>query len=1388
MHGKNKIERSIEMNNAGTLIGKRLQQMMSAIFHLVIAVALLTAIDTAHATVRQPNGEYQETMEDLSVKVLGGAVRVTRTWQADDLNKGEFRWYVNPNWADLTFRFDSIDGSVKQITRSGSQFTKTGSGVFVFDEIYFIKQTTSPAGWRWYDPQGNWITYEASGKITGYGDRNNIGVSFSRNGDGTLNQLKDQNNAVVLTYQYTGGQVTQISDNSGRRVSYQYSGNVLSQVTDALGYRWTYTYTGGLLTGKTDANGNRTAITYSGNRVVRISDPLGYETNYSYSYDHFKRVYTTVETSPTNVRTETRYDANGKVMYQQIGTRVVSQRVKDGSNVEIEIDERGLQTRTVYDTRRNPTQVTYPDGTTTSATYDAIYGNVTSRTDELGIQTQYAYDAKGNLTKLTEAVGYPEERITTYTYDSQGQRLTQTIKGLPIPEGTTPGPNATQYQDATTTWTYDANGNVASATDALGQTTAYTYDVMGNVQTRKDARGYTTRYEHNARGWLTSQTDALTHRTTVGYDKVGNRTSVTDALNNITTYAFNADDRLTSVTDALGGVSTQYYDNSGRLTKACDQSEVCIGYSYDGDGRLTTTTDGANNVTQQQYGDAVNGLKGLLATTVYPTYTMQYKYDARGRRTQTIKALPGTNGQADQQLITTNGYDAMGRAISVTDQMNHTKLTSYDALGRQTKTTDALAGVTNYAYDTRNNLLSVTDANNHAHHFVHDLVGRTSSEGRPMGETIQYAYDEVGNLTTRTSPKGDRRVYIYDGAGRRTREDHYPAGSNTTSQGVAYTYDERDQITGYIQIGDTQSSASYTYDANGQKKTETVSYGSGQAAFSKAIQYDYYPNGQKQFFTYPDNTVVTFGYTANHLLASVTTPGTNTIQFTNFVWNTPTQVQLPGVVRNIMLDPLQRPTEIKAQALGTGAAEAPNGALVMDYQYTYDAAGNITKRTTEDGEYAYTYDNLDQLTGATPPTNVQVSPTNPNGLPIEQYTYDAVHNRISSAHQAGPWTYNADNQLQHYGTGANQISYTFDANGNTSEQKTGDPNTPGTVRTFIYNAAERLAEVDDNGSVIATYQYDPLGRRIQKQINGLIIWYQYADEGLIAEYAENGSLARAYGWRPQGTWGTDPLWLADVTGTGWAVYYYQNDYLGTPQRLTDSVGEQLWKGTAEAYGRTYENLTNAILNNLRFPGQYYDLETKSNYNFHRQYSFITARYNEIDLLARQRYSAPYSYVSNNPLSFIDFSGLIKWETDGNNDGGGNTIVCDGNGGILPLINDPYEGDCSLYLNACLFVHESVHKAHASAVSPDLCKMVPAGTQIVVVGEKDSDDEEKEAYRVEKRCLDNIIDLLNPCDECKKRIRKRINCVSKYIEVGPPNWRFDEHTGGYISRICSEEPI
>src|SRR5450755_1581355 len=176
----------------------------------------------AYADVSLPNGEYTATIEDLKVKVLGGYVTVARTWTNG-------RWYVNPDWADLKFTFDNLDGSVKGIERAGTIYERSSAGLYLYkvDQPFYIQKTAS--GWRWYDTIGNWIAYDANGHLTTYGDRNNVQVNFALDGNGHRTQITDHFGQPVLSFQYTGSQLTGVTDRTGRQVQYQYTGNNLTQ-------------------------------------------------------------------------------------------------------------------------------------------------------------------------------------------------------------------------------------------------------------------------------------------------------------------------------------------------------------------------------------------------------------------------------------------------------------------------------------------------------------------------------------------------------------------------------------------------------------------------------------------------------------------------------------------------------------------------------------------------------------------------------------------------------------------------------------------------------------------------------------------------------------------------------------------------------------------------------------------------------------------------------------------------------------------------------------------------------------------------------------------------------------------------------------------------------
>lgn len=1206
---------------------------------VMVATAFFFAMTApTRAEVKLPNGEWIERVEDLRVKVLGGYVVVERTWQAESQNKGEWRWHFNPAWTDLQLETEFV-GPTQQlvsIRRAGAVFERTADDelVFVFDKLQLIRHVGEGLGWRWSDNKGNWITYDQAGKITAYGDRNDIRVSFTRDSEGRIHQLLDHHDAVVLTYAYAGSSIT-ITDRAGRQVEYRYANGNMTEVEDVRGNVWKYGYSGGRMINKEDPErpGVKVEISYSGNRVVQTKDAQGFITQYEYDYNRIKRQHSVIECSPRCSEAGARrigrlYDFEGKLIKREEGNRLVSQMLRDGPFVDIDINERNLRTVTERDANRNPTRIRYPDGAEVRMVYEPLFNYITERTDEAGTKTAFEYDAKGNLLRQIEAVATDVERITEFTYDTFGQRLTRTVKG------------ATAAEDATTTWTYDAHGNVATETNAVGKTTGYDrYHVTGQPELVTNANSHTTEHEYLSDGLLEEIINPLGHRVRYEYDKVGNRTKFIDQLSNEMVFTYTANNWLKTRTDPGQSLAQMLYrDNPyGEKFKEIDPEGVETIYEYDGEGRLFQVVDGAENTTEYQYGDKLSGLGGLLVAIQYPTYREEYRYDQRDRRTHVIRVIPPSDGQPERRETTITSYDNVGRVQSITDPLNRITSNSYDELSRLVKTTDPAGGETIYGYDARDNLIAVSDANRHTHTFVHDKTNRLTRGARPLGQDIDYAYDDVGNLITRANAKGDVRAYTYDAADRRTLETHMPAGATQSSQSIVYDYDSRGLLTSYTQTGDTHSTATYTYNDKGEMTRETVTYGTGPTAFSKTLEYDYYANGLPKQLSYPDGTPIDYAYDDANRLSQISTPG-GLINITGYQWQQPTRVELPGAIRTTAYDPLQRFKQITVQGLGTGNYAAPTGHIHLGLVYTYNDAGNITLKATPGGTYSYGYDVLDRLTRATPPESLQASVNNPGGLPVEGYSYDPVHNRIQSSHQPGTWNYNDNNELQGWGLGPDEVSYTYDANGHTLQETKN-----GQITDYVYNAAERLSEVKRNNATRATYQYDPMGRRIKKDAQGQVTWYQYSEQGLIAEYAQTGDLKRTYGWQPQGLWGTDPVFLADVTGSGstifWATHYFHNDHLGTPQRLTDERGDQTWAVIAEAFGKTTPDPSNAVDNPLRFAGQYHDPETESHYNYFRNYGPVIGRYTQSDPIGLEGGSNAYAYVFANPTRLIDVLGL-----------------------------------------------------------------------------------------------------------------------------------------------------
>jgi RHS repeat-associated protein len=965
----------------------------------------------------------------------------------------------------------------------------------------------------------------------------------------------------------------------------------LTTVTDVLENDTTYEYDGeGRIVRTVDAAGREVLVTYDNyGGVASVVDGQGKGHFFEFDYDTGKKeYYARIRTSTGKIK-EVWFDRFGDTRRVDVNGRTIKSIAKDGRNLII-TDDIGDITRKEFDEWDNLTKVIYPDGSTATYEYEHTFNRRTKETDENGNITEFEYDDSGNLTRKVEASGSADERVTEYTYDADGNLLTTKRIG------------DADTMEALTVMEYDDNGNMTSLSDPESNVTWFTsYDIMGNVLTKLDAREKTWTYEYDDAGRLKTVTDPLNNVTQMFYDGAGNKIKEIDAEDKEKLFEYDVRDNLIKTTAVIDPATPENnivtvfeYNTDNKLIKQTDAQGKMIYYQYDSEGRLTKTIDGNGNEIAVEYSDTDSsgcsscsgGSVDQPSRVIYPTFSKEFVYDARSRKTKEKDVLSDS-----ESYVTSFAYDAAGNLVAKTDKESKTTLYVYDALNRLSAVTDPAAGVTQYSYDNRDNLIELKDAKENVTRFEYDKNNRLTKEVRPMSEETSYFYDAAGNLIQKIDAKNQRTAYVYDDAGRLTDIKYFNSADHVNPvKTVSFTYDKVGNLTGY---DDGTTSATYDYDAVYRKVAEAINYG----AFTKTNAYTYLKNGLKETFTGPDSVTYGYLYDSNNKLAGVQMPNSGFITINAYHWNRPANMTLPGgSTKSFEYDPLMRVKEI--------TTKDPGQNELLNYQYTYDKMDNIVDKATEHGDYAFNYDDLYRLTTVDNPVQDD-----------EAFTYDTVGNRLTSAGTTGDWTYNQNNELG----GFDDVSYVYDANGNMTQKTSG-----GVVTKFFYNLEDRLERVEDGvGTVIATYYYDPFGRRLWKEVSGVRTYFLYANEGLIGEYDSGGNEIKAYGYKPGSTWTTDPLFMKQGTD----YYFYQNDHIGTPQKLTAVNGAIVWAAKYSSFGKaTIEVET--IENNLRFPGQYEDKETSLNYNLQRYYNPNTGKHLRIDPLNISQLQIISHYLAN----------------------------------------------------------------------------------------------------------------------------------------------------------------
>ncbi|WP_174518562.1 RHS repeat-associated core domain-containing protein, partial [Pseudomonas syringae group genomosp. 3] len=94
------------------------------------------------------------------------------------------------------------------------------------------------------------------------------------------------------------------------------------------------------------------------------------------------------------------------------------------------------------------------------------------------------------------------------------------------------------------------------------------------------------------------------------------------------------------------------------------------------------------------------------------------------------------------------------------------------------------------------------------------------------------------------------------------------------------------------------------------------------------------------------------------------------------------------------------------------------------------------------------------------------------------------------------------------------------------------------------------------------------------------------------------------------------------------------DQIGTPLEMTDAEGHIVWQAKYAPWGLIKQLVVNEVEQNLRFQGQYFDVETGLHYNTFRYYDPEIGRFITQDPIGLSGGDNLYLYAPN-PYGWVD---------------------------------------------------------------------------------------------------------------------------------------------------------
>ena len=558
------------------------------------------------------------------------------------------------------------------------------------------------------------------------------------------------------------------------------------------------------VTQTTGANGEQLSMTYDTyGRPKTGTSPYGAVTTYSYSAAGVTPVQQ-MRTGPDGF-TRTTLDGVGRTVKVERGPNASTiQSVVDTvyapcacsplaklQKTSMPYAPGGSPVWTVngYDGIGRTLTVTQPDGSVTTYSYA---GNQTTVTDPAGKWKTFTNDVDGNLVTVTEPdpANMPGGTlITSYSYDWMKH-----LAGVTMPRGGT-----TQ----TRTFVYDDAGRLTSATNPENGTVSYSYNADNTLAYKHDAKGQDTVYSYDSQKRVT-----VVKRYPTGQANAEDSCARVSYSYGASTGSGNTYGRLASVSYTAGCNSHNYglamtesygYHAAGAITykglqfpRGGSSVGTSVSYGLDSAGRMISLTDGSG------------------------AYPLSYGYDSMGRPNSLIDTKPSVYGNPNLAMVQNVVYDFAGRMTSL--QYASAVVPNGGTNPYYTYTVETLA------YNVNGQLTSMNWSNG-------NTIGQPSNYGNFGGLTggLQYAYAagaNNGQITGVTdSLSGETIAYQYDALKRLTSATSVPtSGSSVSGWTQSFSFDGFGNLTGKTLNGTTTSIAvngatnqlsSAGYDANG---------------------------------------------------------------------------------------------------------------------------------------------------------------------------------------------------------------------------------------------------------------------------------------------------------------------------------------------------------------------------------------------------------------------------------------------------------------------------------------------------------------------------------------------------------------------------------------------